>query len=427
MSYTIIISGITGGTAIDTVDLYECIDDSCNNCTLIPSYSSVDILTLNTPGITISSINDSSTHIKVVPNGICSGNTLCLEIQNKPTPTPTPTPTETPTPTPTPTPTETPTPTPTETPTPTPTPTLCDCFDYDFYLDGTHKPYSTGNTDPSFDNKFYIDYYECPENGGSLTTLEFNYPSEGGPGFDIYTSLFCSNDNIVVGYPKMYYYENDVAVEAYPNGTYLTNTGNCCSITPTPTPTPTETPTPTPTPTYCGDCDEYFNNNSETYDGINYTDCSGIEYTNVSVGPNEGICVIPGTISGNFGFLTIIGTCGQYECTPTPTPNETPTPTPTPTLPPSFCSDITVSQLDIDDATGNTDPLKNGAVFFNAVDYNGNPIEITGYTAGNIVTNCLISIEFSGTYYKNDSQNIGSSSATLSLNPCTDNNDCSLS
>ena len=117
--------------------------------------------------------------------------------------------------------------------------------------------------------------------------------------------------------------------------------------TPTPTPTvtstttPTVTPTltltltssesviPTPTTTPCGECIEYYNNNGVTYTGINYTDCNGVEQINVSVGPGQGICVIPGTISGSYGFLTILGECGLYSCLPTPTPTLTGTMAPT--------------------------------------------------------------------------------------------------
>jgi hypothetical protein len=120
----------------------------------------------------------------------------------------------------------------------------------------------------------------------------------------------------------------------------------------------TQTPTPTPTTSPCGSCFEYYNNNSESYSGINYTDCSGVEQINVTVGPGQGICVIPGTISGNYGFLIITIECGYYACLPTPTP--TLTATATEPAPPSLCytADNTTGQEDceieyIDCATNN--------------------------------------------------------------------------
>jgi len=85
MSFNITISGITGGTQISTVQILECTDGDCNSCTLIPSYGSVLLSTLNTPGITITNINDNTSYIKIAPNGVCSGNTLCLPVQITPT------------------------------------------------------------------------------------------------------------------------------------------------------------------------------------------------------------------------------------------------------------------------------------------------------------------------------------------------------
>jgi len=82
----------------------------------------------------------------------------------------------------------------------------------------------------------------------------------------------------------------------------------------------------------CIECLEYFNNTDTTQSPISYTDCDGNVFIDIGVDPNQSICVQPGTISGNFGFLIVFDTpCGFICETPTQTPTQTATPTQTPT------------------------------------------------------------------------------------------------
>jgi hypothetical protein len=89
-----------------------------------------------------------------------------------------------------------------------------------------------------------------------------------------------------------------------------------------------------------------------------------------------------------------------------------PTPTPTPT--PCDCNYLylNVSQTDLDDATGNTDPNLNGKVFIDYTNCNSNPAQFQTSSAGIVnTTDCyLLSVGPSMYYWKNDAQSLPISS-----------------
>jgi hypothetical protein len=294
---------LQGGYQVVLVDL------RCNDCVV------VEVTPTNTPTLTATAAETST---PTPTPTVTSTNTPTLTS----TPTLTATAGETSTPTPTVTSTSTQTLTPTagetNTPTPTPTPTTLCCYMYEI------TNYYTISHD--------VTYVDCEGNNQIITAAGNGQQTyilcalEGSLGVE---ATYCDNSSV------------DCVLWVAANEPC----GGCSTPTPTPTVTSTTTPTvtptltltltssesvaPTPTTTPCGECIEYYNNNSETYTGINYTDCNGVEQINVSVGPGQGICVIPGTISGNYGFLTIMGECGLYECLPTPTPTLTATLAPT--------------------------------------------------------------------------------------------------
>ena len=107
--------------------------------------------------------------------------------------------------------------------------------------------------------------------------------------------------------------------------------------------------------------------------------------------------------------------CG-YEVTPTPTETPTPTTTPTPSVTPPPCDCnylyLNVSQTDLDDATGNTDPNLNGKVFIDYTNCNSNPAQFQTSSAGIVnTTDCyLLSVGPSMYYWKNDAQSLPISS-----------------
>ena len=107
--------------------------------------------------------------------------------------------------------------------------------------------------------------------------------------------------------------------------------------------------------------------------------------------------------------------CG-YEVTPTPTETPTPTTTPTPSVTPPPCDCnylyLNVSQTDLDDATGNTDPNFNGKVFIDYTNCNSNPAQFQTSSAGIVnTTDCyLLSVGPSMYYWKNDAQSLPISS-----------------
>ena len=231
----------------------------------------------------------------------------------------------------------TPTPTPTSTQTQTPTTPCEDCYGYEIT-----NYYSINKT---------VNFITCEGLQDSISVIGGGVGGAGNIPCAVVNSLDYSPSVLCSGPPFI----DCLVIEQSVN-----TCGNSCeepttqtpTATPTPTPTSTstepvtQTPTPTPTTSPCGDCFEYYNNTQTTYSGINYTDCSGVEHINISVGPGDGICVIPGTISGNYGFLIITTECGYYACLPTPTP--TLTATATEPAPPSLCytADNTTGQED---------------------------------------------------------------------------------
>jgi len=383
----------TVGTGVSgqTVSISGCTDFSCDGTktALSPAQYNVN----DFPQVL--SIPDTAKSLFLMVNsGVCSGTTQCITgITLTTTTTPTPTPTVTPnidvTPTPTATsitPTSTPTPTatstgvppPTSTPTSTPTPTAT----------STGVPPPTSTPTPTATPP-------CVTGCITVTLFDTQYsPSScGGNQDEIRTYRFENSTGAVC---------EDVII------TYNYHQFDNCDCPLGGDPFDNIYSTTTTIPSGSTYVDVIYN--------ISYSDCG------------DPIQCTPCEDAGNYIDLTtnpITNVSAGYIVCTTPTPTPTTTPTPTPTNPPSFCCNITVSQTDIDDATGNINLSQNGAVFFSAVDYAGNSITITGYTAGSITTNCLQSITATGTYYKNDSLSLASNSyANLSGTPCIDNNDC---
>jgi hypothetical protein len=204
---------------------------------------------------------------------------------DSPTQTPTQTPTSTSTQTPTPTSTSTSTPTLTSTNTPTNTPTLT----------STATPTNTPSS-----------VCEC-------STYRINFIGQCGEAIS-----WTDCDGISQSEQADYF---GLSEPVFPSG-YLMNLCACstpivngCEATISLLfegcePTPTQTPTQTPTSQECIECFEYYNNTSSPYEGIDYTDCSGISYGNFTVEPGQSICVIQ--ISGNYGFLIQTSKCGDF-------------------------------------------------------------------------------------------------------------------
>jgi len=202
------------------------------------------------------------------------------------------------------------------------------CFEYDVVIQQIDLDTADGNT-------VYVNYYPCPS--GSLTPRP--YTSAG-----TFSNDFC-NDNSV-GTPEIYMYVGGLT--ATTTSTVSQTLTSCDpAVTPTPTPTVTETPTQTPTTPGSTPCDDYLNNQGTPLNGINYTDCNGIAFTNVTVNVGDSICVLQGTLNGgDSGFLTLLGNCGYFPPltpTPTPTPTTTQTPTTTPTPTPTVTQTSTTT------------------------------------------------------------------------------------
>jgi hypothetical protein len=145
MSSSITIT-ITGNTNITNFDIYQCLTNSCDECSAITGVTGQDVSRVKLlTGHTVS-VDDGYGYIKLAADTITCNNSICIKIIGISTPTPTPISTSTPTPTPTTTntptstpipptstpipptstpipPTSTPIPTATTTPTPTPTST----------------------------------------------------------------------------------------------------------------------------------------------------------------------------------------------------------------------------------------------------------------------------------------------------------------
>jgi hypothetical protein len=265
---------------------------------------------------------------------------------------------------------QTPSPTPTQTPTVTPTKPECSCTYYDSTVSSADLNDATGNSNPFFNNKLVLNFYNCDNVYSELTNTFVGFQANS----------FCATSIASPG--TYYYYKNDVLTIASPNSFVTNNFTDCCPQTQTPTPTPTLTPTitptitstptitptttQTPTPTTPYVCtsitipkDVLENDEGNLWIGY-------IAYGNVSVRPqayteypytvnadssiNINVCSKGGQVYFQYGISGVIIppptgvviTTGQNctantDCptptrTPTPTPTTTPTPTQTPTV-----------------------------------------------------------------------------------------------
>ncbi len=327
---------LQGGYQVTLVDLRcnDCVDSGTPTTpTATPTLTSTPTLTAtagqtstptSTPTLTATStptLTSTSTPTLTATAGATSTPTPTLTATN--TPTLTSTSTATPTLTATAGTTSTPTSTLTSTPTVTPT-TLC-CYQYEItnYYNISHD----------------VTYVDCDGNNqvisaaGNGQQTYITCALEGSLGVE---ATYCDMGNTVdcvlwvasnepcggCGTPTP---TPTLTATNTPTLTSTSTATNTPTLTQTPTLTSTVQVTLTPTETPCGECIEYYNNNGVTYSGIDYIDCNGVQQINVSVGPGQSICVIPGTVSGSYGFLTILGGCGLYGCLPTPTPTLTPT------------------------------------------------------------------------------------------------------
>ena len=126
-------------------------------------------------------------------------------------------------------------------------------------------------------------------------------------------------------------------------------------------------------------------------------------------------------------------TCGECEAVPTPTPTPTPTvtstPTVTPTLTPTTTScvcrflDVVITQGDIDDATGNTNPALDGKVYLFYTNCENNPV-LEEYSVAGTYTHSVcalasqIGVLTNTLYYKNDVSTNGTSTWSDSYDCC---------
>jgi hypothetical protein len=186
------------------------------------------------------------------------------------------------------------------------------CKYLELYIDGVDIANSFGNSGsyPYVDGTVYMMYQDCLGN-----TITESYTSSG-----TYSASTCFDE---FGTTTAFYYQNDAQIDAL-NSSFI-NTGILCGPPPTPDPTPTVTPT-----IPCIQCTTYYNN-SGNYGGFYYTDCNNVSYSNVDINYGDSVCAI--SITGPYvGFLTDLGSCGQYcpgdITTPTPTPDSTPASTP---------------------------------------------------------------------------------------------------
>ena len=200
---------------------------------------------------------------------------------------------------------------------------------------------------------------------------------------------------------------------------------NLCAPIPTPTETPTVSPSPTPTPTYSQYSVTSFgygsasaacasSTNTVIYASPGSTDpivgmifYADSTLTTPYVGNGSGVWLLLEQNSNKWAVQ--IDTNGELldksDCALLPTT----TPTPSVTPPPCDCNYLylNVSQLDLDDATGNTDTNLNGRVFIDFTDCNSNPAQYSAIVAGIINTTlCYLTSQFVSAvyYYKNDTQ-----------------------
>ena len=127
----------------------------------------------------------------------------------------------------------------------------------------------------------------------------------------------------------------------------------------------------------------------------------------------------------SYGDCTTCLTSESLSC-PSQTPTSTPTPTPTPTETTCICRylDVTITQQDIDDATGNSNPSENGKVYIYYTDCNSSPVSFEYDTAGTYVHSvCALASQIGiltyTYYYKNNGEENGTSSYVDSFDCCS--------
>ena len=163
-----------------------------------------------------------------------------------------------------------------------------------------------------------------------------------------------------------------------------------------------------------------------------------VYYLTFSFGITDGCyTIVSPTGSAIIGAVTSMSsqydTCGECEAVPTPTPTPTPTvtstPTVTPTLTPTTTScvcrflDVVITQGDIDDATGNTNPALNGKVYLFYTNCESNPV-LEEYSVAGTYTHSVcalasqIGVLTDTLYYKNNASTNGTSTWSDSYDCC---------
>jgi hypothetical protein len=163
-----------------------------------------------------------------------------------------------------------------------------------------------------------------------------------------------------------------------------------------------------------------------------------VYYLTFSFGITDGCyTIVSPTGSAFIGAVTSMSsqydTCGECEAVPTPTPTPTPTvtstPTVTPTLTPTTTScvcrflDVVITQGDIDDATGNTNPALNGKVYLFYTNCENNPV-LEEYSVAGTYTHSVcalasqIGVLTNTLYYKNNVSTNGTSTWSDSYDCC---------
>jgi hypothetical protein len=163
-----------------------------------------------------------------------------------------------------------------------------------------------------------------------------------------------------------------------------------------------------------------------------------VYYLTFSFGITDGCYTIVSlTVSAFIGAVTSMSSqydnCGECEVVPTPTPTPTPTvtstPTVTPTLTPTTTScvcrflDVVITQGDIDDATGNTNPALDGKVYLFYTNCESNPV-LEEYSVAGTYTHSVcalasqIGVLTDTLYYKNNASTNGTSTWSDSYDCC---------
>ena len=163
-----------------------------------------------------------------------------------------------------------------------------------------------------------------------------------------------------------------------------------------------------------------------------------VYYLTFSFGITDGCyTIVSPTGSAFIGAVTSMSSqydiCGECEAVPTPTPTPTPTvtstPTVTPTLTPTTTScvcrflDVVITQGDIDDATGNTNPALDGKVYLFYTNCESNPV-LEEYSVAGTYTHSVcalasqIGVLTDTLYYKNNAPTNGTSTWSDSYDCC---------